>query len=456
MPDTSSIFTSGELIESSADYPKNFCDFETIPSQGFNILYKARRYGKWYVLKCLKPENRGNPFFEEQLNKEFELGVLLTHPNIVSVQSIETVPELGRCIVMEYVDGRPLNAFLDEHPSVHTRKRVLSQLLDAMEYYHKLQVVHRDLKPSNLLITHNGDNLKVIDFGLSDSDSHAILKHPAGSLRYAAPEQLKNDAPIDLRADIFSLGVIIDDLFQYRYWGVSLRCRKDDPQKRYKNTSLVRNAIRREDGWRIAVPVILSITVIIVLLMVARPFKGDDTPNPPKTASPEANVETASPEAGTAVDLQDAGASTNNDGARKTVTPPSNYRQWMTTEADNIFNPVVDKFEKRKYLCMEEVSYDIQFGYAAIGVKIKEYLDQHEIEDVFERQGYMDSIYTYIFSKVNPIWTSPIWKNGQLPSSYDLLEQGRLSRQQYDSMQTAFEAIDKRIQTLNAKLSTGK
>lgn len=69
-------------------------------------------------------------------------------------------------------------------------------------------MAHRDLKPSNIMITHNGKQVKVIDFGLADTDTHAVFKQPAGTRHYMAPEQASSTVP-DVRNDIYSLGVII-------------------------------------------------------------------------------------------------------------------------------------------------------------------------------------------------------------------------------------------------------
>ena len=69
--------------------------------------------------------------------------------------------------------------FLHQQPGAATLRRIAAELADAVAYVHLQQVVHRDLKPSNIMITHNGHYVKLIDFGLADTDSHAILKHPA-------------------------------------------------------------------------------------------------------------------------------------------------------------------------------------------------------------------------------------------------------------------------------------
>ena len=79
--------------------------YESSSSRGFNQVVKVRRQGKWFFLKGLKPEYRNQQSYIELLKKEFELATLLDHPNIVKVLAKEMNPEIGPCIVMEYVDG---------------------------------------------------------------------------------------------------------------------------------------------------------------------------------------------------------------------------------------------------------------------------------------------------------------------------------------------------------------
>jgi len=96
-------------------------------------------------------------------------------------------------------------------PSRHSRVEIARQLLSAIGYVHSKQIVHRDLKPSNIIITHNGENFKIIDFGLADTDAHCICKQPAGTVRFMSPEQMSSSVA-DVRNDIYSIGVILEEL----------------------------------------------------------------------------------------------------------------------------------------------------------------------------------------------------------------------------------------------------
>ena len=130
---------------------------------------------------------------------------------VEQVMGMEDVPGLGRCIVLEWIDGSSLAEWLEQQPPLDQRHRMLEQLLDALAYVHSRDIVHRDLKPSNIMITGNGHNVKLIDFGLADTDAHAILKQPAGTLRYMAPEQAASSQP-DVRNDIYSLGIVMQQM----------------------------------------------------------------------------------------------------------------------------------------------------------------------------------------------------------------------------------------------------
>lgn len=82
-------------------------------------------------------------------------------------------------------------------------------MVDALEYLHEINVVHRDLKPENILLT-KGDNIKIIDFGLSSQyDTNKYLNTACGSPSYAAPEMIAGKAYNPLKVDIWSLGITL-------------------------------------------------------------------------------------------------------------------------------------------------------------------------------------------------------------------------------------------------------
>lgn len=196
--------TSGFLKPSDFVVNSNFTELESIPSRGYCLLTRAKRNGRWWMLKGLKEPYRQDSVYRLMLQKEFDIMSQLQHPMIVSVYSLEEVSDLGLCIVMEWIDGITLKEWLQQKEHTQEQHRhVADMMLDALAYVHSRQAQHRDLKPSNILITHNGQYLKLIDFGLSDTDSHTILKAAAGTEGYMAP---------DGSSDIYSLGCILREL----------------------------------------------------------------------------------------------------------------------------------------------------------------------------------------------------------------------------------------------------
>lgn len=221
---------SGIIIEESRR-SEQFSDFTPIPCKGFNLLCKAKRYGRWWVLKGLKEPYRQDENYKNLLHKEFDILISLQHPNIVSAYSMEEIPEMGTCIVMEWIDGITLEHWSGKKTE---GEGIFLQLLDAVHYIHAKQIVHRDLKPSNIMITHNGNHVKLIDFGLSDTDDFAILKQPAGTPGYISPEQIIS-RQADIRNDIFSIGCILEKILPSKpYTAIIKRCKAPITQ-RYAN-----------------------------------------------------------------------------------------------------------------------------------------------------------------------------------------------------------------------------
>ena len=247
--------------------------YESSSSRGFNQVVKARRQGKWFILKGLKPEYRDQQSYIELLKKEFELATQLDHPNIVKVFAKEMNLEIGPCIVMEYVDGVTLDEFLAAKPSATARKKVVEQLVDALCYIHSKQIIHRDLKPSNILIARNGNNVKIIDFGLSDADDYAILKQPAGTMKYMAPEQKQPDTKIDGRADIYAFGLLLHEIFPRRFRHIAAKCSRPDREHRYANAEAVKRSfsIRSRVSFLAAIVIVIGVAILPVMLL--RPSK---------------------------------------------------------------------------------------------------------------------------------------------------------------------------------------
>ncbi len=237
--------------------------YEDVSGGGFSRLVKVKRQGRWFMLKGLKSEYLDQAVYLELLKKEYALMVQLDHPAIVKAYAKEVNESLGPCIVMEYIDGVRLDTFLSGNPTAEARRKVVDQLVDALIYIHSKQIFHRDLKPGNILVTRNGGNVKIIDFGLSDADDYAIFKQPAGTEMYMAPEQASR-AGIDFRSDMYSFGLILREIFPHRYQAIAAKCTRQDRDRRYESMAAVRKALDRNDRWRRFLPYCCFFTVLFL------------------------------------------------------------------------------------------------------------------------------------------------------------------------------------------------
>ena len=220
-------------------------DITLLQQRSHNCLYTASRYGKRYVLKGLSADCQLLTDLLLLQQKEFSLGIALSHPHIAETYSLENVEGCGRCIVMEYVDGTTLAEWLTTNPSKYARQRVMMQLLDALEYIHSLQLVHHDLKSSNILITRNGQNVKLIDFGLSELDT-------------TNPQN-------DLQHDIQKFGQILQLLFPTRYRRLRLQCQRGQ----FANMAAIRLSIEKSHRRQKYIPYIITIIILIISALLS-------------------------------------------------------------------------------------------------------------------------------------------------------------------------------------------
>jgi predicted Ser/Thr protein kinase len=148
-----------------------------------------------------------------RFRREAQAAGRLQHPNIVAVYDYGE-DENAAWIVMELVEGGSLKKLLDakERFPLPEIVRVMTQVLEALDYSHKRGVVHRDIKPANVMLGEGGQ-VKLADFGIAriENSSMTQVGQVMGTPSYMAPEQLRGE-PVDLRADIWAAGVLLYQL----------------------------------------------------------------------------------------------------------------------------------------------------------------------------------------------------------------------------------------------------
>jgi len=202
------------------DHIGSFEILDKLGEGGMGVVYRARqpRMDRDVALKGLTVGAAGRPEWAVRFLQEARLGGSLGHPNIVVVH--DYFEDAGAAyIAMEYLERgalTPLIPTLTLPQSIGVLEAVLAALAHAGDH----GVVHRDLKPGNLLVTGDG-RIKIADFGIAKAlDATTALNLTAtretlGTPAYMAPEQSKGDA-IDLRADLYSAGVIAYEMFAKR------------------------------------------------------------------------------------------------------------------------------------------------------------------------------------------------------------------------------------------------
>jgi serine/threonine-protein kinase len=174
------------------------------------------------AIKTIKVENLTNEEaaeYEVRFRTEARSAARLQHPNIVSVYDSDRDAQVAY-LVMEFIQGEDLKHHLD-HGEVYTLEQtlgIMNDLLSALDYAHRQNIVHRDIKPANLLMEASG-RAKLTDFGVAriqdSGDATRTQGSMVGTLKYMSPEQVQGQ-PIDSRTDLFAAGVVLYQLLTGR------------------------------------------------------------------------------------------------------------------------------------------------------------------------------------------------------------------------------------------------
>ncbi|HEY6340679.1 MAG TPA: protein kinase [Bryobacteraceae bacterium] len=192
---------------------------------GMGTVYLAARadgvFRKFVAIKIVQSE-AASPEALRRFQKEREILASLDHPNIARILDGGSTEEGLPYLVMEYVEGKRIDAYCDEYRlSVNERLRLLGAVFSAIRYAHEKRVVHRDLKPGNILVTAEG-TVKLLDFGIAkllpgpeDTISLTRTNLLAMTPEYASPEQIRGEAVTPL-SDVYSMGVLAYELLTGR------------------------------------------------------------------------------------------------------------------------------------------------------------------------------------------------------------------------------------------------
>lgn len=248
------------------------------------------------VRKSLKPQYLSDKRLRETLRKEYEVGCLVGTDSEFIVSFYQLVDTADECyLTMDYVEGSTLADMVKSHPEYLSQKgnvvRLLIQLLSGLRTMHKNQVVHLDLKPTNIMITRASHDVRIIDLGLCYSDAYQSSMGMTDS--FSAPEQQNGSGDVDARADIYSLGLILEwlsaELGERCRWCKSRafkkllsRCLFQDRNKRWQNVEEIIEYVQehtrnRHRSYAIAATFALICVLSIAFFFFERPIIGTDS-----------------------------------------------------------------------------------------------------------------------------------------------------------------------------------
>ena len=154
--------------------------------------------------------------FKDRFKTEATAAGKCSHTNIVTIFEYGEHDDMP-FIAMEYIAGIELKDLLRKKKkiSLKTINHIIQQVLKGLHYAHQHDVIHRDIKPANIIVLNSGE-VKLADFGIAKLDTSEMTRvgDVLGTPSYMSPEQ-SFGKPVDQRTDIFSLGVVLFEMFSY-------------------------------------------------------------------------------------------------------------------------------------------------------------------------------------------------------------------------------------------------
>lgn len=165
------------------------------------------------AVKVMSPRLSQDPSFGSRFYREAKIVGQLSHPNIVSIYDVGSYKHYNY-IAMDFLPGKLLEDRIREGLPVHEALRIAREVAGALDYAHQRGYIHRDIKPDNILFRDDGSSV-LSDFGIAKALKGDMKMTSVGAVLgtpyYMSPEQAQ-DKPLDGRADIYALGVVLYEM----------------------------------------------------------------------------------------------------------------------------------------------------------------------------------------------------------------------------------------------------
>lgn len=189
---------------------------EELGRGGMGVVYKAQdtKLKRTVALKFLPPELTHISEVKDRFMREAQAAAALDHPHICTVYEFDEAEE-KTFISMAYIEGQSLKRKIESGPfELYEALRIAIQVAEGLQEAHKKGVVHRDIKSANIMVTEK-DQAKIMDFGLARITGTTLVTKEGttmGTIAYMSPQQARGEE-VDLRTDIWSLGVVLYEMF---------------------------------------------------------------------------------------------------------------------------------------------------------------------------------------------------------------------------------------------------
>ena len=202
--------------DEESEYPKKVGDYVLIDEIGKGTFSQVTRAvhlitNQLVAVKILNKSKIEDEIDIERIIREIEILKNISHPNIVQIYEVYSTIH-NYYIIMEIMEGSDLfdyiisNNFLNEYQSCY----FFRQLISVLEYLISIGICHRDIKPENILLDKKKQNIKIIDFGLSNyCNNSELLSSSCGSPCYASPEMISGKPYMGITTDIWSSGIVL-------------------------------------------------------------------------------------------------------------------------------------------------------------------------------------------------------------------------------------------------------
>lgn len=312
-------------------------------TSSINLITIEKDGGQDVLTIGLKEAYRAKPNYQRYMRQEYERGKDLDNNGIFKYIAIKDDPKKGPVVETEWEDSRSLAEWLKEGHNDDEKRRVFRQVTNAISYMHSKGMVHGSLNASNVFITKKGEEVKLLTFKQRYTD---IMKQPQETLKYVAPEAKDGTVGLDVRADIYSLGMMLKDMgFNAEYHNVIEKCCRFGRNERFEEVDQLVDAVDKHRFNRPAdeltddqpsissnkkMAVIIAIIVVLVCvavaLLVAQNGSDQSQQEPQQT---EQNDSITNREQNSDQD--------STDSEQPQVTPSADSTQTEQAQGDNAF-----------------------------------------------------------------------------------------------------------------------